>query len=302
MADGWLELELAKRHNWHVSSLTIPSLPLGGTPVSIRVVAAPFDPVRNDQTRVPNEVLFVPRIIPICLILASGSGTEGAIPQAQVDRLQARFRLPIALVTVDEVSTASDAALHVQRGFDGSSDANGAALAQQVNEIIRRLGLPIETDARRQKPLNTGRVNDHLHAWSREHLSSDLVVNDVDALCFTGRDAPIGLVEIKRSGYTPWKPYGADARNYALLRSLTLHSSGDMHDLVIHYDHKQVEPPYSIGMHSIVATSGWLEDPVKTRTVGRLEATLKGDATASVANEVDSWITRWLQRGYWSTN
>lgn len=302
MADGWLELELAKRHNWHVSSLAIPSLPLGGAPVSIRVVAAPFDPVRYDQTRTPNEVLFVPRIIPICLILASGSSTETGVPQAQVDRLRARFRLPIALVTVDGLSTESDDSLHVQRGFDGSSDANGAALAEQVNEMVQRRGLPIERDARRQKPLNTGRVNDPLHAWSREHLSSDLVVNDIDALCFTGRDAPIGLVEIKRSGYTPWMPYGADAKNYALLRSLALHSSGGMHDLVIHYDHKQARPPYSTGIHSIVATSGWLEDPVKTQTVGRLEATLQGDTAASVAHEVDGWIMRWLQRSYWSTN
>jgi hypothetical protein len=241
-------------------------------------------------------------MVPLALILASHSGAEIPIEVEQVSRLEARFRLPIALVSVNEFSPTSDAALAVRKGLDGKSGGSGTVLARQVNELIAGLGLHIEIGARNQKPLNTGRVNDPLHAWSREHLSSNLVVNDIDALCFTGRDGPIGLVEIKRSGHTPWKPYGADAKNYALARALALHSSGDMHDFVLHYDHKQPRPPYSVGAHSIVGTSGWLDNPIKTRTVGRLEETLRGESTASVARDVDRWSVDWLRRGYWSAN
>jgi hypothetical protein len=302
MADGWLEVELAKLSHWHVSSLTLPSRPFGGVPVSLRVIAAPFDLFDNGRTRTPNEALFFPRMIPLCLVLASGYAAEMPSQDEQVSRLETRFRLPIAQVVVKEFSPTSDSALEVRRGFDGSSSGSGVDLARQVDEIISRLGLPIELGARRQKPLNTGRVNDPLHAWSREHLSSDLVVNDIDALCFTGRNAPIGLVEIKRSGYTPWMPYGADAKNYALSRSLALHSSGDIHDLVLHYDHTKTHPPYSIGIHSIVGTTGWLDEPAKTRTVGRLEETLQGGSSESVVQDLDEWSISWLERSYWSTN
>lgn len=304
MAEGWLEIGLSQSGNWHVSSLETPSRPLGGAPTSVRVVAAASDPLSlSPGERTRESQLFVPRITPIALVLATPAPYAGAPSSAVRSRLQELMRTPVALVTVDLVAPYDAVkSVAVQENFDGAPGGTGADLAEKIAEMAAERGVLTDANARLQKPLNTGRVNDPLHLWSRELLSSDLVVNDIDAFCFTGRGGAFGLIEIKRSGVTPWTPYRNDARNYALLRSMSLGSARAAFDLVIHYDHKRTVSPYVVNFHSVVGLSGWAAAIDPTRTVGRLEHRVEADTTEEAVDMTDNWVQEWLRRGYWSAN
>lgn len=302
MNEGWLEIGLSRLPRWHVSSLDSPSLPLGGAPTSIRVIAAAADPVvLAPGQRAGESQLFAPRVIPLGIVLATPSPYDGNPSPAVSKRLQDRMHLPIALVEVD-LSEKYDAttSIFVHIAFSGASSGDGASLADEVHALAAARGVQIDSTARFQKPLNTGQVNDPLHLWSRSLVSSNLIVADIDAMCLLPPGEPLGLVEIKRSGVTPWKPYRNDARNYALLRSMALGSDEAAFDLVIHYDNKRTVAPFEVNLHSIVGLSGWRGGAA--RTVGRLEKRIAAASPEEAVNQTSEWVQAWLRRGYWSSN
>ena len=293
MTEGWLEESLAEHDFWHISSLKLNSGVFGPIPVSIRVIAVQRNPGRNDTERV-----FAPQITPLILIFAVPAKEEGAPKTEIMDRLQARLRLRSVVVKVNTGATNPVSGLKIIAGENGLTGGDGERLAKWVADVLMEEGITIDHAARGQKPLNTGKTKDLLHLWSRELLSSELIVNDIDALCFTGPDKPLTLVEIKRSGVIPWEPYAADASNYALLRALSTGAGSDVFDLTIHYDPGIRKPPYKVTPHFVVGTS--LRNG--RRIVGLRLDPLHGETPSQTSGEVANFVKQWTERAYWSSN
>jgi hypothetical protein len=296
VANSWLEGVLANQAFWHVSSLQAPSGPFGPVPVSIRVVSAPRDPFWLAENERPTvQQLFAPRVTPLALIIAVPAERHGEPSLDVVERFKDRLQLPGLVVEVGSSDAPVTSGIRILDGQAEHSGGDGAALAAWVAQVIASRGITIK-QANTHKALNLGTVNDLLHAWSRSLLSSDLIVNDIDAVCFTGKDGPLSLVEIKRSAYLPWQPYHADASNYALLRALSMGAKAGVLDITLHYDPKRERPPYEVTPHFVVGTPLSLPP----RMIGFAMTPLREDTQEDAATMAARFVESWTRDTYWS--
>lgn len=297
---AWLEEALRRHEGWHLSSLDQPSALSPRIPVSLRVIAARSDTRVGLGTSFGSEL----RVLVILCIFPDVYINSEALTELRaglIRLLSARLRnhaaaIPFWLVSVSESKNLDSTVIHLKRSDpEDWTNVGAGGLGEAVHSIAREAGVAYDVSRRTPKARNK-QIVDALHAWSREHVSSDLIVNDIDAFYAAGPldnpTTPVALVEFKRSSVVGWQPYLDDLANYGLMRRIAS-AAALVTDVTIHYDVK-LTSKFRCNLHILDG----LTDGGKIRGRGfEVAGASPEDVAGQLSRRLGGFLTRTYESG-----
>jgi hypothetical protein len=177
----------------------------------------------------------------------------------------ARLKIPLYLIAYSAENWDLGKQFNVV-GPDGTESLRTPTeFARELNRL--RSGRP-EDEPEELKAVHKS-VNDVFQVFTRNRLSRQFSINDVDVLLMLPHG--VAFLELKRSSKTPWKPYVDDAPNYLLMRSLTRAVFNGV-DFTLHYEPNK---PTQVDVHTIL-------DVTRTVIPGFYKAIVGPDAASTI--------------------
>lgn len=243
-----------------------------------------------------------------------------------VERLRRLFETPIAVVVYASTSQTGPQGGQAigdplwVRDLDHADGWSHEGIISPTDYAARINGrrAPVLGDDPQIKPVHIS-LNDAFQDWTRNYLSSQLSINDIDALRMqepASEPPRVLIVELKRSliGLETWMPYLDDIPNFMLTKAVARkHVQRRALDVTIQYQAprpgQQVDRPWredAVGLHGVTAVSyegitgfrkivqadqtAWTQEPAATRDRAK-HAAVVAAITAELAQIMDEAYT-----------